>query len=113
MIQAWLEQNGPYSIIIDGANVAFWGQSFEQGRFQFSQIGDVVETVCSEMPEEKPLVVRFASILLKGHSRDSQESSDPCKTASLSRFVHICAFLCHVQPISSLVSPESCMRAKQ
>ena len=59
-MQAWLEQNGPYSVIIDGANVAFWGQSFEEGKFQFSQIGDVVETVCSEMPEQKPLVVSLA-----------------------------------------------------
>ena len=47
-------------MIIDGANVAFWGQSFEQGQFQFSQIGDVVETICAEMADQKPLVVSLA-----------------------------------------------------
>lgn len=61
-MQKWLEENGPFSVIIDGANVAFWGQSFERGQFQFSQIGDVVETVCAEMPDKKPLVVSLNSL---------------------------------------------------
>ena len=56
-LQDWLDTQDPYDVIVDGANVAFFGQSFEQGQFQFSQIGDVVETICAEMPGSRPLVV--------------------------------------------------------
>ncbi len=57
MLQEWLDTHGPFGCIVDGANVALFGQNFDEGGFQFSQIGDVVETLCEEMPERKPLVV--------------------------------------------------------
>lgn len=60
-LQSWLEEHGPFKTIIDGANVAFWGQSFEQGQFQFGQIEKLVDAVCSEL-DQKPLVV--SAILL-------------------------------------------------
>lgn len=56
-LQEWLGARQPYDVIVDGANVAFFGQSFEQGQFQFGQIGDVIETVLADMPGSRPLVV--------------------------------------------------------
>jgi len=35
---SWLEENGPFGVIIDAANVAFYGQNFESGGFSFYQI---------------------------------------------------------------------------
>lgn len=69
-MQEFLEKNGPFTRIIDAANIAYFGQNFAQGHFQFSQIGDVVETILQEEPDEKPLVV-FILIL---HIRDMTES---------------------------------------
>lgn len=35
---SWIEKNGPFGVIIDAANVAFYGQNFESGGFSFHQI---------------------------------------------------------------------------
>lgn len=53
----WLEEHGPFGIIIDAANVAFYNQNFESGGFNFAQIEAVVERVGSDHPDLKPLVV--------------------------------------------------------
>ncbi|GAB4817090.1 hypothetical protein N2152v2_004136 [Parachlorella kessleri] len=34
----WLERHGPFGAVVDGANVALYGQNFEHGGFTFSQI---------------------------------------------------------------------------
>ena len=34
----WLERHGPFGAVVDGANVALYGQNFEQGGFTFAQI---------------------------------------------------------------------------
>lgn len=31
--QGYLYHNGPYNIIVDGANVAYYGQNFVEGKF--------------------------------------------------------------------------------
>lgn len=49
----WMDKNGPYDIIIDGANVAFFGQSY----FDFQQIADAVEHIKATQPGKKPLVL--------------------------------------------------------
>jgi len=49
----WMEKNGPYDIIIDGANVAFFGQSY----FDFQQIADAVEHIKASQLGKKPLVL--------------------------------------------------------
>jgi proteinaceous RNase P len=36
--RAWLQQHGPHAAVIDGANVALYGQNFESGGFNFKQI---------------------------------------------------------------------------
>lgn len=36
--RAWLERHGPFGAVIDGANVALYGQNFEKGGFNFGQI---------------------------------------------------------------------------
>lgn len=56
-MQAWLQKHGPYNAVLDGANIAFFGQNWEEGGFQFSQIGAAVETLMAEQPDVKPLVV--------------------------------------------------------
>jgi len=37
------DRNGPYDIVIDGANVAFYGQNFEGGGFNMKQVVAVTE----------------------------------------------------------------------
>ena len=53
----WLNQHGPFGIIIDAANVAFYGQNFETGGFSFPQIDAVVNRVKKDFPHLKPLVI--------------------------------------------------------
>ncbi len=36
--KAWIEEHGPFGAVIDGANVALFGQNFESGGFNFGQI---------------------------------------------------------------------------
>lgn len=62
--QAWLEQNGPYRVILDGANIAYFGQNWDEGGFKWCQIGDALETVKEEMPDDKALVVSLQPSLL-------------------------------------------------
>jgi len=45
----------PYTAIIDGANVAYFGQNFEQGKFNYHQIMYLVEAL--ESKGENPLVI--------------------------------------------------------
>ena len=54
---AYLERNGPYGAIMDGANAALFGQNWEEGGFSFPQIQAVVSQLRSERPALKPLVV--------------------------------------------------------
>ena len=53
----WLDEHGPFGVIIDAANVAFYNQNFESGGFNFSQIEAVVDRVSADYPDLKPLVV--------------------------------------------------------
>lgn len=57
--QGFLERNGPYGCIVDGANAALFGQNFEEGGFSFDQIDAVVTQLQQERPDLKPLVVRI------------------------------------------------------
>ena len=54
---AWLEKHGPFGAVVDAANVAFYGQNFESGGFNFNQIGEVVDRLQSAHPELRPLVL--------------------------------------------------------
>jgi hypothetical protein len=45
----------PYTAIIDGANIAYFGQNFEQGKFNFHQIQFLLEAL--ESKGEHPLVI--------------------------------------------------------
>eukprot|EP00547_Thalassionema_nitzschioides_P003532 CAMPEP_0194205896 /NCGR_PEP_ID=MMETSP0156-20130528/5062_1 /TAXON_ID=33649 /ORGANISM="Thalassionema nitzschioides, Strain L26-B" /LENGTH=705 /DNA_ID=CAMNT_0038932281 /DNA_START=340 /DNA_END=2457 /DNA_ORIENTATION=- len=54
---AWLDKRKgkPFTAIVDGANVAYYLQNFEEGKFNFHQIKFMVDTL--EGMNEKPLVV--------------------------------------------------------
>ena len=54
----WLDRNGPFSVLIDGANVALYGQNWAQGGFCFDQISAAYEHAAAAYPDRKPLVVR-------------------------------------------------------
>jgi hypothetical protein len=45
----------PYTAIVDGANVAYFGQNFEQGKFNYYQIQFLVDAL--ESKGEHPLVI--------------------------------------------------------
>lgn len=53
----WLDKHGPFGIIIDAANVAFYGQNFETGGFSFPQIEAVVNRVKKDFAQLRPLVI--------------------------------------------------------
>jgi proteinaceous RNase P len=54
--QKWCERHGPYDLIIDGANVGFFGQA-KGGMFVFGQVELMLEKVKELWPNRKPLVV--------------------------------------------------------
>lgn len=53
----WLERNGPFGAVVDGANVALFGQNFESGGFTFGQIRAVRDHLREQHPDLKPLVI--------------------------------------------------------
>lgn len=57
--QQWLEKNGPFGLVIDGANLALFGQNFTEGGFHFSQIEAALKHSHEQHPDLKPLLVRF------------------------------------------------------
>lgn len=80
----WLDKYGPFGVVIDAANVAFYGQNFESGGFNFAQIEAVVNRVKKDFPDAKPLVILHvnrtrggpasthkAKLFLKGLDEDS------------------------------------------
>ena len=56
MFKNYLKKYGPYDIIIDGANVGFFGQS-KQGIFTFGQVETMVKEVRKRWPDRKALIV--------------------------------------------------------
>ena len=54
-------RNGPYNLFIDAANVAFYGQNFEGGGFNWRQVMRMVNKVDKEHPDRKLLVVSCMS----------------------------------------------------
>ena len=56
--QAWLAEHGPKHILVDGANVALYGQNWEHGGFTFGQIKGVLDRLAEAHPDLQPLLVR-------------------------------------------------------
>lgn len=38
LLQGWLDRNGPFDVIVDGANVGMFNQNFGEGGFNFYQV---------------------------------------------------------------------------
>ncbi|KAL0027358.1 hypothetical protein WJX79_004098 [Trebouxia sp. C0005] len=57
VFQAWLEQHGPVEALIDGANVALYGQNWERGAFSFGQIKGVMDQLGRTHPDLHPLMM--------------------------------------------------------
>ncbi len=57
VVQAWLEQHGPVQALVDGANVALYGQNWERGAFSFGQIKGVMDQLGRTHPDLHPLMV--------------------------------------------------------
>lgn len=53
-------RNGPFDLFIDAANVAFFGQNFAGGGFNWRQVKRMVRKVDKEHPHAKLLVVSVA-----------------------------------------------------
>jgi len=58
-------RNGPYNLFIDAANVAFYGQNYEGGGFNWGQVIRMVKKVDKEHPDCKLLVVSEPFMLYK------------------------------------------------
>ncbi|KAL3153111.1 hypothetical protein ABBQ38_012130 [Trebouxia sp. C0009 RCD-2024] len=55
--KAWLEQHGPVHALVDGANVALYGQNWERGAFSFGQIKGVMDQLTRAHPDLHPLMM--------------------------------------------------------
>ncbi|EFN56261.1 hypothetical protein CHLNCDRAFT_145111 [Chlorella variabilis] len=55
--KCWLEEHGPFGAVVDGANVALYGQNFDSGGFNFGQIRAVCDHLASRHPDLKPLLL--------------------------------------------------------
>ncbi|KAF5842544.1 hypothetical protein DUNSADRAFT_6394 [Dunaliella salina] len=53
----WEARNGPYDLFIDAANVAFYGQNFVGGGFNWRQVKRMVNKVDKAHPDKKLLVM--------------------------------------------------------
>lgn len=53
-----LARNGPYDILLDCANVAFYGQNRAGGGFNWGQVMRMVDKVKRSHPDKRLLVVR-------------------------------------------------------
>jgi proteinaceous RNase P len=58
----WLERNGPFDVMIDGANVALWGENYEGGAFRPDKIRVMYEAVLQQNPDAKVLLVRILTL---------------------------------------------------
>lgn len=52
-----MRHNGPFDIMIDGANVALWGENYEGGGFKPEKLKVMYETVAKEKPDANILLV--------------------------------------------------------
>jgi proteinaceous RNase P len=52
----WLQRKGPFDVVVDGANVAMYGQA-KENHMQPRQITQVVRQIQSEQPDSRVLVV--------------------------------------------------------
>lgn len=59
MFSDWLDRNGPYDIMIDGANVALWGENYDGGAFRPDKIRVMYEAVQQQSPDAKVLLVSW------------------------------------------------------
>ncbi len=53
----WHERNGPFDVLMDGANIALYGQNWEGGGFSMHQVHAVYNKACTDNPGSKVLVV--------------------------------------------------------
>ena len=68
----WCAANGPFDAVVDGANVALYGQNWAHGDFSFAQLEAVVEELKRRLgPGSKTLVVLHRSRLLSPPARDA------------------------------------------
>ncbi|GAX83670.1 hypothetical protein CEUSTIGMA_g11095.t1 [Chlamydomonas eustigma] len=53
----WYDRNGPYDVLVDGANVAFYGQNWEGGGFCWPHVQSMMQLVKKEFPGKKVLLM--------------------------------------------------------
>lgn len=72
--QAWLEENGPFQAVLDGANIA----CYQRPGFFFSQIASVLHLLSKSQPQLRPLVVRALSGLCTVHAAGANHFIAAC-----------------------------------
>ncbi|KAG0617163.1 hypothetical protein M758_5G169300 [Ceratodon purpureus] len=56
--QGWLDRNGPFDVIVDGANVGMFNQNFGEGGFNFYQLNSVVKGIKEKVGSKRePLIL--------------------------------------------------------
>jgi len=70
----WSEDNGPITTFVDGANVALYGQNFQDGGFNFVQLDKMMRHVAAEQSEgqKPPLLVLHVVRTLKGPANEQR-----------------------------------------
>eukprot|EP00879_Flechtneria_rotunda_P013849 GHRR01014465.1.p1 GENE.GHRR01014465.1~~GHRR01014465.1.p1 ORF type:complete len:236 (+),score=83.39 GHRR01014465.1:2329-3036(+) len=57
---SWLDRKGPYNVMIDGANVALWGENYDGGIFRPEKIKVAYDAVREQHADAKILLVLHA-----------------------------------------------------
>ena len=60
--QAWLQRHGPFDAVLDGANIALFGQNVDRGAFSFAQIEAALGRLRADGSGMRPLLVRACSV---------------------------------------------------
>lgn len=60
--QAWLQRHGPFDAVLDGANIALFGQNVDRGAFSFAQIEAALGRLRADSSGMRPLLVRACSV---------------------------------------------------
>ncbi|KAK9826794.1 hypothetical protein WJX81_001690 [Elliptochloris bilobata] len=59
--QEWLERHGPFDAVLDGANIALFGQNFGDGGFVFKQVEATLAQLRRDGHAQRPLLVLHES----------------------------------------------------
>ena len=75
----WLRVRPPFQYVIDGPNVAYFGQNYEAGRFQYAQIQRILDELREKDPAARVLVLipsKYLRNTIPNHTSSSARQNE-------------------------------------